>query len=243
MICARARMGIRFIAGLLSVSCISAFAETRSAVDANAAQGQSQDAQKQKTPMEIADDLLKLRDPFKRIIGATGPSEIKSVLERFASTSFKLVGVQTGPGKGRAVLVDSEGTTHIVGERTRIGLNNGYIAKIYRDRILVKERVHNILGQIEEISTSIELQPESKYFAKPGQDGASQVTEVIGRGGGAGAGGMPSLQNVAPQMTNNPQGVPTMPNMPNMEHGLTPNPGVPPVQQNGMNTQPVRPGM
>lgn len=107
------------------------------------------------------DELLNLRDPFRRpsILDTKGPP--KSELESVPLESIKMIGVSTGPEKSRAVLQLPGGKTYLVSESTRIGPRNGVVTKITFDRILIKEKVKNLLGITEEILTYIPLVEES----------------------------------------------------------------------------------
>lgn len=108
-------------------------------------------------------ELKKLRDPFKR-----PPAEIrkeegpKSDLELIPTESFKMVGVLTGPHRIRAILVSPDGKTHMVAESMKIGQRGGVIRKIYEDRVTVREKQVDVLGESENVDIDIPLQTQTK---------------------------------------------------------------------------------
>ena len=109
----------------------------------------------------IPDDMLKIRDPFKRpevaqIITARTP------LEKFPVESFKLVGVLTGPDRLRAMVQDPTGKVHFVWENVAIGTRGGRIVKISPDLVRVREKVANLLGQVENEDRDILYTTEDK---------------------------------------------------------------------------------
>jgi Tfp pilus assembly protein PilP len=106
----------------------------------------------------LSDELLSIRDPFRRVEVATTQGPPKSALEQYPADAFKLVGVLTGPARLKAMVVDPQGVTHFVSERMKIGLRGGFILKISPDAILVRERIVNLVGQEEKIDTDIRLQ-------------------------------------------------------------------------------------
>lgn len=114
------------------------------------------------------EDLLKIRDPFKIKQKREIVSVAASPLESHPVESFQLVGVITGPSRLRAVLKDPDGKSHIVGQGVKIGLRNGTISRIGEDRIVVIEKMTNILGQIEKVETELPLVREGKGPEVPG---------------------------------------------------------------------------
>lgn len=108
------------------------------------------------------EELLTLRDPFRRMINVESDVNVKllSELEQYPVEEFKLVGVMTGPRKTRAMLRAPSGSTHFVSLNQKIGTRKGRVKRITPDYIEVTERSVNILGR-EELSTAkIELAPE-----------------------------------------------------------------------------------
>ena len=112
-------------------------------------------------PLPTAEGLMKLRDPFKAPAASVtkGPD---SELEMFPLDEIKLIGVLTGQQKVRAVLRLPNGNSHIVSEKTLVGLRQGVLVKIDSNSVRVVEKVVNILGQEESVGSTITLEEPPK---------------------------------------------------------------------------------
>jgi Tfp pilus assembly protein PilP len=108
------------------------------------------------------DEVLKLRDPFKRpdIELSKGPP--KTELEYYSLDVFKMVAVLTGPTRMRAILQAPDGRSFIVQTGQKIGRRNGVIQKIEDDVVRVRERIINVLGKEENVDSEIALQPDPR---------------------------------------------------------------------------------
>ncbi len=111
----------------------------------------------------IDQELMKLRDPFKRPKPQRGGrDEPLTSLEQIPVSAFKMLGVVTGPDRVRAMLGDSQGRTHFVAENMRIGTRKGRIVRISPERVVVRERIPNVLGVMEDIDTVLSLPGDKK---------------------------------------------------------------------------------
>ncbi|MEK6706100.1 MAG: pilus assembly protein PilP [Bdellovibrionota bacterium] len=117
-------------------------------------------ATKQDTP--IPEDLLKIRDPFKRPPIEKKALVPKNELENYPVESLKMVGALTGPQRVRAMVLAPDGKTFIVSEKMKIGTRNGTVKGITADTIYVREKVVNVIGQTENLDSEIRIQPEGK---------------------------------------------------------------------------------
>jgi type IV pilus assembly protein PilP len=99
-------------------------------------------------------DYKKFRDPFKEPAFSESVV-IKSDLERFPVTDFKVTGVITGPIRMRAMLLAPDGKTHYVSENMKVGTRDGVIVKITTKTVVVREKVVNPLGEVEMFDTEI----------------------------------------------------------------------------------------
>jgi type IV pilus assembly protein PilP len=99
-------------------------------------------------------DYKKFRDPFKEPAFSESVI-IKSDLERFPVTDFKVTGVITGPIRMRAMLLAPDGKTHYVSENMKVGTRDGVIVKITTKTVVVREKVVNPLGEVEMFDTEI----------------------------------------------------------------------------------------
>ncbi len=107
---------------------------------------------------QIAEEMLKLRDPFRAPEILSLKAQLpKTDLERYPLDEYKLLGVITGPNRLRALLLCPNGKTYFVGEKTKIGMHRGIIRRITPDRIDVREKITNALGQEENLDGEIRL--------------------------------------------------------------------------------------
>ncbi|MBS1963940.1 MAG: pilus assembly protein PilP [Bdellovibrionales bacterium] len=106
-------------------------------------------------------DYKKFRDPFKEP-SVVEQAVTKSELERYPITDFKVVAIITGPIRMRAMLTAPDGKTHYVSEHMKIGTRDGEIVKITTKSIVVREKVVNPLGEVEQFDSEIGMdQPAS----------------------------------------------------------------------------------
>src|SRR5690606_27023724 len=108
----------------------------------------------------FSEESLKIRDPFRSPV-VTGGAEVPE-LERFSLEQIRLVGIMSGHARKRAMLSLPNGKTVFVQENTRLGNRNGVIKRISDDKILVSERLINVLGQEEIVETAINLPGEKR---------------------------------------------------------------------------------
>lgn len=85
-------------------------------------------------------------DPFKPLVKTESVKKQASSapltpLQQYHIAELKLVGI-AGTGKKRmAMIVDKKGRSYIVSQGTPIGQNNGKVAQILEDRIVIEEKV------------------------------------------------------------------------------------------------------
>lgn len=114
----------------------------------------------------IAEELMRMRDPFKRPKPPKkGGEEAVTLLETIPVSAFKMLGVVTGPDRVRAMLSDGQGRTHFVAENMRIGTRKGRIIRISPEKVVVRERIPNVLGVVEDIDTVLSLPSDRKIGA------------------------------------------------------------------------------
>jgi Tfp pilus assembly protein PilP len=110
-------------------------------------------AQAAETPPDVSapvgsmEEVLKLRDPFKRPDVELSKGPPKTELEYYSLDSFKMMAVLTGPNKKRAILQASDGRSFIVQSGQKIGRRNGVIQQIDEEVVRVRERIINVLGK------------------------------------------------------------------------------------------------
>jgi len=114
---------------------------------------------------DIPKDLLTQRDPFKMPEIPKNTATV-SELEMYPVEQFKLIGVLEGLNGLSAMVVSPNGKTYFVKKGMVMGTQKGTIRKITDDALIVRERVKNVLGDLESVDTSITLPPESKQDVK-----------------------------------------------------------------------------
>jgi hypothetical protein len=110
-------------------------------------------------------ELRKLRDPFKKpegLVKAANSAPPRSVLEQFPSDQYKMIGVLTGMGKVKAMLLAPDSKTLIASEKDRIGQRSGVIRKITSDRVFIREKVVTTIGETEAVDIELRLEPLHK---------------------------------------------------------------------------------
>lgn len=104
-------------------------------------------------------DATGKRDPFRSFMwerpdrfaleDAAGP------LEKFDLSQLEVVAVVWRTGNARALVQDPSGESHIVGEGTTIGKNQGHVVSIDDNTVVVKETYVDYLG--EETTKDVEM--------------------------------------------------------------------------------------
>lgn len=105
-------------------------------------------------PME---ELLKLRDPFKKLPGIfqRGLKRAKTDLELYPIEDFKMIGMVSGPTRPKAMILAPNGKTYFISPNDRIGVQEGKVTRITSEEVQVQERVVNLLGQEERVMARI----------------------------------------------------------------------------------------
>jgi Tfp pilus assembly protein PilP len=86
-------------------------------------------------------------DPFKPFIKKETPGQKRadlkflSPLQRYGMEQLKLIGIMAGENnKRRAIVQDPKGKSYILMKGTLIGQNNGRVAEILDDQVIVEEK-------------------------------------------------------------------------------------------------------
>jgi Tfp pilus assembly protein PilP len=103
-------------------------------------------------------EVLTMRDPFRRPRVASGPTVAISDLELHPLHSYLLTGIMTGPNRIRGMVRAPDGKTHFVSESDKIGNRRGVIKQITPTAVVVQETVVNVLGEEELTVTELKIQ-------------------------------------------------------------------------------------
>ncbi len=108
-----------------------------------------------------------LRDPFQPFIRIEPekkekkPPDVfvpKTPLQRFAVEELRVAGIVWGPGKPARALVEApDGKGYVVRVGTLVGDRGGKIVAIHPDRVVVEERVVDLLGEVQARSVDLRL--------------------------------------------------------------------------------------
>lgn len=113
-------------------------------------------------------DFTHLRDPFRRPVIVEELLVPKTELESISLDGFRLLGVSTGPARVRALLQGPTSKTYLVSENVKIGTRGGYVRRIQADKVIVREKVTNEIGQTESVDNEISMHPGQDSGARAG---------------------------------------------------------------------------
>ena len=103
------------------------------------------------------------RDPFKQYdVAPKMEDEAKTPLERYDLGQLKLTAVLEGFDQPKAIIETSEGKGFTVGVGTKIGRNNGEIAEIQKDRVLILETEVDFTGVKKTKTTELRLRTKDQ---------------------------------------------------------------------------------
>jgi Tfp pilus assembly protein PilP len=112
-------------------------------------------------------------DPFEPLIKSSSPnapqgntyveneSSGDTELEKIDLSQLQLTGIVLADSGNKALVRESSGKGHIVSTNTRIGTHGGRVAKVLNDRIIVKEKMKNVMGRFFFKETEIKLNRHS----------------------------------------------------------------------------------
>jgi type IV pilus assembly protein PilP len=94
-------------------------------------------------------------DPFSSMFKVKSESKKKrkrfplTPLEKRDISQFKLVGIILSAKGNKAIVKEASGKGYVISRGTYIGVNDGRVVKILKDRVICEEEVENLFGQIE----------------------------------------------------------------------------------------------
>ncbi len=114
-----------------------------------------------------------LRDPFQPFIKLVPEKERKKApevfvpktpLQRYAVEELRLVGVVWRDGNlSRALIEDPEGKGYVVRVGTLVGDRGGKIVAIHPDKVVIEERIVDLLGEVQQHTVTLRLHtPENE---------------------------------------------------------------------------------
>ena len=110
-------------------------------------------------------------DPFENPLKKQGPQPVEekaeankpdrirqTPLERIDLSQLTLVGVIKFPSGYKAIVEEASGKGYMIKRGTYIGTNYGQVAEIQDDRILIQEKVKDVLGKYKDKTSQLKLQ-------------------------------------------------------------------------------------
>jgi type IV pilus assembly protein PilP len=141
------------------VNATAATAATSASQPASTAQG-SPDQEASSAFSVGGTDYTQLRDPFKQPELRSTESLTVTPLQRYRVEELRMIAVISGMRRTRAMVAAGDGKTFVIGKGTPIGIRGGQVVDVSPERVLVRERVVNVLGREENLDTELKLQPE-----------------------------------------------------------------------------------
>lgn len=111
---------------------------------------------------KIRSNLAGWRNPFKPFITKVvekneDESRPKSPLEKYNVNELKLIAIIWGIKRPTAMIEDPDGIGYVIKKGTLVGDRKGKVVKISKDKVIVKERFRDLLGnsQVEEVALKL----------------------------------------------------------------------------------------
>ena len=106
-------------------------------------------------------DPTSLRDPFVSLIvekkSAVEDAAPMTPLQTFEIVSLRLIGIITGKGEPRAMVLAPDGKSYILSKGIKIGRNSGVVTEIRADTVLVEEKYYDFSGDVRKNTLEITL--------------------------------------------------------------------------------------
>ena len=97
--------------------------------------------------------------PVEEAVDANKPDRIRQTpLERIDLSQLTLVGVIKFPSGYQAIVEEASGKGYMIKVGTYIGTNYGQITEIQNDRIVIQEKVKDVLGRYKDQTSQLKLQ-------------------------------------------------------------------------------------
>jgi type IV pilus assembly protein PilP len=104
------------------------------------------------------------RDPFvsllERGVEPGGEEDELTPLQRVSISELQLVGIIKDPEGNRALIQTPDGRGYFLRVGVQVGKNNGIVEKILADRVVIREKKADFLGQINVSEEVLELKKE-----------------------------------------------------------------------------------
>jgi type IV pilus assembly protein PilP len=102
------------------------------------------------------------RDPFVPLLALRGPVPQEpdtplTPLQNFDLSQLRLIGIITGKGEPRAMVIAPDGKSYILRKGVKIGKNYGVVIEVQREQVLVEEKFYDFTGEVRKNIQEIQL--------------------------------------------------------------------------------------
>ena len=159
------------IAGLISVPSLMVFAQegSRGSLPDGESKEEAQSSGPSEEDLESLPLIILEKDPFKSFIKTEVPvideddGDVPlTPLQKYKLAQIKLVAIIWSIEEPVAMFEDDAGEGYIVKKGTLIGKRKGKVSGIFKDRVVVEQRVRDFKGNIKIEEVSIELPVEEE---------------------------------------------------------------------------------
>ena len=101
------------------------------------------------------------KDPSQKATYADTDTKDNSPLAKIDLSQLKLTGIVRATSGNKGLVREASGRGHIIVQGSRIGTHGGRVAEVLSDRIIIKERMKDVVGRIFFQDTEMKLNHES----------------------------------------------------------------------------------
>lgn len=97
------------------------------------------------------------KDPSQKATYADTDTQGDTPLEKIDLSQLKLTGIVRAASRNKGLVREASGRGYIIVQGTRIGIHGGRVAEVLKDRIIIKEKMKDVLGRIFFQNTEMKL--------------------------------------------------------------------------------------
>jgi type IV pilus assembly protein PilP len=105
-------------------------------------------------------NLLSRKNTLISPVNGGGEEDELTPLQRVSISELQLVGIIKDPEGNRALIQTPDGRGYFLRVGVQVGKNNGIVEKILADRVVIREKKADFLGQINVSEEVLELKKE-----------------------------------------------------------------------------------
>lgn len=97
------------------------------------------------------------KDPSQKATYADTDTKGNTLLEKIDLSQLKLTGIVRTVSGNKGLVREASGKGHIIVQGTRIGTHGGRVVEVLNDRIIIKEKMQDVIGRIFFKNTEMKL--------------------------------------------------------------------------------------